>query len=616
MHDELWCKAALAFFRMRHLDHLDRDVPPIYSLGPKLCRSIAEYTSVLASIVNPVPLSCGGSSKFDFRDDGDDDGDNVQDDECDFDDGLHIHKGANRVMFFSIQKPTLNRVVVVKGAPKVVDSTAMAINCHIVRELHMEGSFCRLNLEGECGEALSSTVLSCALLNIDDFKTFRLWDTKDALYYDFGFPVPSDHRSTFQDVVNKITKTNSHRDAGKRPYIYFDSEDPDFKIHTCLQMLESRELLERRSEDPSTSAWTLTSLGETSLRITLQLGRFQPALQVRPDIAIVDAMPFELARMMHDAGWVCLVKPPRARRKKPAKSATVAALGISESPQPMDFKPGQPKQWWLLASQVNFRAWYMRALLQAGKGILKAVIPHFKTERYYECLISGEPYVPRQRKKKFKMDGEPSEPPRKRRRRKPIKEVAVAEKSSVEEVAEESSQNSGTDGDLLATESSSDSSSSSSSKGSSSSSSAAAAAPPKPAGVEAPKPAAVPRCAASAAAAPSGVSRTMLDTTVYWKSFKFTEVKGKDGQVNGYEVTCKITEHKDKTRCTRSMRFGKHGGRDVTVHKLKWWCVAGYHANVGSKAEHQGLPFAPAAGLPTWSEIEAVPIPKGQIGYT
>ena len=73
----------------------------------------------------------------------------------------------------------------------------------------------------------------------------------------------------------------------------------------------------------------------------------------------------------------------------------------------------------------------------------------------------------------------------------------------------------------------------------------------------------------------------MAESTDFWKSFKFTEVKksSAENQVVGIEATCNIAGHRlaGQPACTRTFRFARHGGRASTLHRLKWWCIEGFH---------------------------------------
>ena len=71
--------------------------------------------------------------------------------------------------------------------------------------------------------------------------------------------------------------------------------------------------------------------------------------------------------------------------------------------------------------------------------------------------------------------------------------------------------------------------------------------------------------------------------------------------VVGIEVSCYIEDHKRQgPRCSRTLRFKRHGGREMTEQKLKWWCIRGFNAQACPDCKkHQGEPYEPPSGLPT-----------------
>lgn len=68
-----------------------------------------------------------------------------------------------------------------------------------------------------------------------------------------------------------------------------------------------------------------------------------------------------------------------------------------------------------------------------------------------------------------------------------------------------------------------------------------------------------------------------IDTAIPCKTAKFAEVKavvGGETACVGYEVTYYL--HRGSGRCTRTLAFARHGGRELTIRKLKWWVVEGF----------------------------------------
>jgi hypothetical protein len=608
LHDELWCKAALAYFRDLHNGYLEQGRSPIYSLGPTLCRSPSDYFIALSSMVNPAPPASNGAALFDFSDDeaGKEEAEGGAD-------SLQVDARIQVLHFFSVQKTRLDRILVPKRAPKV-GASFVAVQRHVVRVYDVATRTLRVQLEGDSGDpSLAPTLLSAALLGVDDFKTMRVWAAETELKYDLGFPVSADLDTSFQHVVNQLLESHGARQAGKRGFMYYDSEDPNFKIHACLQMLESRGMAQRSAEVTNFSSWTFTALGTSSLVVSVSLPSSSLALRARAGVSVHDATAFELAMMLCDAGWICMVKPSRMRRKSRKVTSKSAAASPSDLILPIDYAPGQPKHWWLTQTQEGFRVMYMRALMLAGQNF-QAPVPHFKTEHFYDCLIKGIEFEPR-RGKRFVMDGEPSKPRRKRARKAHAAAAATDEPHDAGLEDQQDHQHVRSDGGSTWSSPASDEQSGSSSTSSASSSSASAASSTSAAA--GPGPAQEQELVPAPAGPPDllerWLSRGLLDTTSFWKSFKFTEVKEFDVVV-GFECTCKILAHKGAGRCTRSLRFARHGGLEATAQKLKWWATAGYQSNAPNRAAHQALPREPCDGLPSLDDLDATPVPAGEVG--
>ena len=310
---------------------------------------------------------------------------------------------------------------------------------------------------------------------------------------------------------------------------------------------------------------------------------------------IMESSAFELACVLHQRGWVCSVKPA-GQRKRSSKSK----VGPGHAPNVVDYTPGEDKRWWIKHDQTNFKPIYMRALLMADTMIRKP-IPHLKAENYYESLLKGETPVPKNRKSTFDIDGT-VKPRRKQRKR------AEASKASMTKSRLESSD----PDDASRGKSSSSSTSSTSSSSSSESESVPIVPAVVPEKAIVPEAAVVPEKAIVPEARPEPVvvvtSRPVLDTTLLWKTFRFTEVKS-EGIASGYEVNCYICDH---NRCTRTMRFAKHGGRERTEHMLKCWAVSGFAKRVKTNCDHAALPWLPDP-LPPLEELEGFEVPPDRV---
>ena len=95
-----------------------------------------------------------------------------------------------------------------------------------------------------------------------------------------------------------------------------------------------------------------------------------------------------------------------------------------------------------------------------------------------------------------------------------------------------------------------------------------------------------------------------LPTIFTWNDCKFTFVKDKAGNPSGIEVTCRRPNHKEKTRCTRTLSYAVYGGEEHTLHLLKWWCVKGCKKSCSTRKEHMGLPKEGPPTLPSLAVLE------------
>ena len=335
LHDEFWCKAALGHFRVRHQEYLEQGRSPIYSLGPKLCRSPADYFIALSSMVNPAPPASDSAALFDFSA-----GEAGKQEAEGGADSLQVDARVQSLLVFSVQMTRLDRVVVPKRAPKV-GAFFVAVHRHAVRAQDRASRSLRVQLEGDDGESPPLMLLSAALLGLDGFKTMRVRTAETELKYDPGFPVSADLDRSFQHVVNQLLEGHGARQAGKRGFMYYDSEDPDFTIHACLQMLETRGMAQRSAEVANFSSWTFTASGMSSLAVSVSVTSSSLALVARAGVSVHDATAFELATMLRDAGWICMVKPLRMSRKSSKVASKSASASLSDDIRTSDgFRTG------------------------------------------------------------------------------------------------------------------------------------------------------------------------------------------------------------------------------------------------------------------------------------
>ena len=333
LHDQLWTKAALDYFRLRHAEHEADGRYPLYSLGPQLGRSLDAYTLSLSGHLDPNSDGADATVVFNFDDDDaasqpDLFGDADDCDETGEVEALTVHPIAASMLFFSVSERRPGRIQFPKRAAKVDGQAFLAISCHPVRELDVGQKKYRVQLEGQGGQALPSEILSACMLSTSDFATMRVWTIDETLQHDFGFAVAKNLEPTMQEVINHLVQAQGQEDPGKRSFFYYDSADKDFSVHTCLQALETRALVKRSGEDSGFSAWTLTAKGRCSLNIGYGLLDHEPALAIRHDVELADRSSYELAVILRDSGWVCIVKPTGRviKKQQPQRGQQMASL--------------------------------------------------------------------------------------------------------------------------------------------------------------------------------------------------------------------------------------------------------------------------------------------------
>ena len=325
------------------------------------------------------------------------------------------------------------------------------------------------------------------------------------------------------------------------------------------------------------------------------------------------ASSYHLAMKLHNDGWTCRVREPRRRRKKPSKKDEAQDDMAMEVHSPsVPYLCGGQKDWWLSGSQQNFKRDYMLCLLCA-RDITKP-IPHNLTETHYACLLKGEEF---HKRTTFKMytDITDKPPPSKRRRkiapkkvvRRPREKLEPLDVPGVDEEEEPESEACASEGSSAASSTSGESSGSSKASKSSKSeesdrskSSGESSEQPAPAPVEPPAEPPV-KQDARVRGGPGGGGGVVAEGTFLWKTFKFTEVKNEVFEVVGFEVSCHIQAHKHRgPRCSRTLRFKRYGGRDLTERCLKWWCVQGFDMEkCATCPAHKGQPYKPDGEPPS-----------------
>ena len=118
-----------------------------------------------------------------------------------------------------------------------------------------------------------------------------------------------------------------------------------------------------------------------------------------------------------------------------------------------------------------------------------------------------------------------------------------------------------------------------------------------------PPPEPPPREAAAAGPGAGGGSLS-VDSTVIWKTFRFTLIRDR-GQPAGWEVTCSCVAHVEDARCVRSLRWRAAGGRDLAERKLKRWCRQAFAPECPTTLSRRLLPRDGPEALPSLAELDA-----------
>ena len=620
VHDALWCKAALAFLNVLTAALRNEGLPPqVLSLGPA-SRGRDALVHALTDIVNPDPDLCmqpGDVGAFDFKDSA---SSACATQDVDVQPSLAGESGIAKldrhgVFFFSLHRFAPSAAVTLRGAPSISDLSHVSISMLDVQHFQFGQRRVEVFSEGRDGNAAEMCLLAAGSLDINDFAKLHVW-AESGLRFSFGFPIEKDFEDAFHDVVSQLLHARGNADVGRRHYTLALDEDGGGKRVAGLEAMKDHGCAACIAEDARSQSWVLTEKGEQNLISTRLLSSPKPVLRPRPDVNLLQREPFELAFMLHQQKWICSVKPKGRRAKQDKKKGAEGAKDAV--PMVQEYTRGSERRWWLGPAQTNFRTWYMRALLAAAMekeeaekepGLVPVTIPlpHFATESFYECLLTGKKHV---RKRKFKFSGEPVP-----RRRKRVAKAAAASAVGTPSVPDgEQVADSDSDSDSASRASSCKSSSRSSRpSGSSGSSSSSESSASEAGGSE--KPATSEK--GSAAGLPRLNVGHLASTTHFWKGFKFTVTKDRNsGEGNGWEVTCYAAEHnaKGQSRCTRTMSHAVGGGPEQTLLKLRWWCAEGLCSHIATKAAHTELPrHGPAAGLPSMSDLERCePRPEAQ----
>ena len=96
-----------------------------------------------------------------------------------------------------------------------------------------------------------------------------------------------------------------------------------------------------------------------------------------------------------------------------------------------------------------------------------------------------------------------------------------------------------------------------------------------------------------------------LSLSEMWRGFKLCPTGLHDDGFTKWEATCYREEHKEATACRRTLGFSTPEQQQITLRRLKFWCVSGRSCT--SRQAHKELPYYPQP-LPTDEELEHLPL--------
>ena len=458
-----------------------------------------------------------------------------------------------------------------------------------------------------------SLVLSLQALPFSTMKRVTEWETDGKVKYIISDKVLQEKMGSEGDLQAVKDMLNILFDVGRdgyRPGFLKGNQWTPAKEKNTLACLSSHGLAEEEG-----SRWHLTAAGQHLGVAAATLTKAGRGLDCR-DVGLSEKTVFEMLVYLDTNGWEhCF-----------ATRASAEAYSI-----------GGAKKFFTKRGALLVGKMYMMALATAHERPDKKV-EHFKTERYYECLVKGKTFQRKTRrqpldKRIFKEDEwldedvfEPA-PRRQPKRRRPPQpghqrrrqagpasdEESDADKAGGNDSDSDSDTTSekpgaaaadGDGGGSDSSESEAESSGSTSSTSSSLSSSSAGlrelvpahrgAADAAPSGGGAlgagPAPAAPPSPAASAASTARGPRD--LKAADVWGVFRLTPYRHPDGSIKAYQMTCKHPQH--WPLCTKS-RTARKEGAEVTRRRLKQWALLGLDKD--SKQDHFDL----------WPAVEGIP---------
>ena len=464
-------------------------------------------------------------------------------------------------LFFTIQHLNPSRAVTAKGAAKIKDSTHMAISkCDV---LEVNRPWVRVALEPEGSVRESFLLLTPSSFPSQVLNSLRCWQRSEENFYDFGVVVPTRLRQAMQSVIARFISA-----PDGELLIRCHQGLPDLEQES-VEHLAQHGLAKSRPREDDRIAWALTQRACDSLRIScnLKMQTARPVFRVR-DLDELELSAYELHCLLMKDSWACNIK------------ATWRTLC-----QPYRF--GEAKIFWLRPNQVSFQPLYFVALLQAAKH--KQEVPHFASNGVYKTIIDGhEPPSKRQRRHgvgaavgdpiSFDIGG--------RRLQKGICKEAGTRAAGVCQEVPGSANTEGAGSSIDGSDMSSDAESLS--RGSAASSMAGHSTPgDSDAGIASAGDQVADDSAADMGA--GGLAR-LMGQSVRWGPFLFTKIwqRRRRDVCCGMQVKCYIPGH---DMCRKTANWGPHGGEELTIRKMKAWCLRGWDPDIEGQEHHVSCPL-------------------------
>ena len=507
--------------------------------------------------------------------------------------------------FFSIvcQNPG-DKVVSLRQA--TVQRKSMAVSqLHVVHSTPGANGYCLMKMDMSSRSEAEALILTSSSFELPCANSCAFWKVDPSTFYTFqGFGLQGIDVDILQKLVNPLLACFDTDEKRRKPYVLTSHHATAATQDVLAKLCASGIVEELPKSSHNATEWSLTLSGFFRIESLRRISDPCALVEPRSSVAKRDLSTLELHTLLLRAGWTCRVKESRGERPKP-------------------YKVGSPKVWWLRQKQEKFQRLYFDVLLEAETH--KQEVAHCQPDAYYEALAEGREYKKNSRKRDAVFDffGENTEaPPQKRRaipkrdsktlprKKPPAKKPRKVEGEPLVEPPS-SSEGSGSSGS---------SSSSTSSNNIPDEEPPVAAAAVSPSGIavsDAPSvaaavlseevidvvvdlpdvsgpealvealPAVLPAPkrrgrakAKESSRAPRGSGGDRMFGyalgTDFWGAYKFTPVKDATGlEVVGMEAQCYRECHKDRLRCTKQMSYSVHGGEEMTLRKLKLWCLCG-----------------------------------------